>query len=136
MRHSARKRVRCLIIHLSLMQHQQRVDQCCDDNRLVLTQVAADGSVRCGCDNCARWKLCVRGKLPGCPPMRQYEVLTAQLVEKLASYIRYDTDHLACNSFVESVISELPGWPPVRQCEVLTSPELRLSACLEGLATC
>ena len=51
-------------------------------------QVAPDGSLRCGCAACGRWKAFVRGELQGGPSPRQYEVFTAELIERLAQYIR------------------------------------------------
>jgi hypothetical protein len=51
-------------------------------------QVAPDGSLRCGCTACGRWKAFARGELQGPLPLRQYEVFTADLIDHLARYIR------------------------------------------------
>lgn len=48
-------------------------------------QVGADGVVRCDCPGCGRWQAFTGGTLPGGPPFRQYEVLTADLVAALAT---------------------------------------------------
>lgn len=50
-------------------------------------QVTANGEVRCGCNQCVRWKAFLKGQLDGGPTWRQYEVWTSEYMVAIAAYL-------------------------------------------------
>ena len=55
----------------------------------MLLQVGPSGTLNCKCSACVRWKLYVKGELPGGPTWRQYEVWTQCYIQALAAYLRH-----------------------------------------------
>lgn len=52
-------------------------------------QTGPSGTLHCKCRACCRWKLYVKGELPGGPTWRQYEVWTQCYIQTLAAYLRH-----------------------------------------------
>ena len=55
----------------------------------MLVQIGSSGALTCDCNPCLRWKLYVKGELPGGPTWRQYEVWTQCYIQALAAYLRH-----------------------------------------------
>ncbi|CAL8464710.1 g4245 [Coccomyxa elongata] len=63
-------------------------------------EVAPNGVVSCGCEECARWQAFLEGRLPGGPTWRQYEVWTREYVTALAAYMWQRAEQLELERLV------------------------------------